>query len=127
MKKNILLIEKYEIISRPTAIFLGRHGFEVSVKKNVQEAMEFFAENGRQCDLMIIDFFSKKDTEIKAFKEFLALEQVKMRKIPVIAHTIYNDIILNREFRELGVVAILKKPYDMKEILSIFSKLGFSS
>ncbi len=118
MKKKILLAEDEEQIAKLVRFKLDYEGFDVSVVKNGQEAIDHILRE--EWDLLILDVMMPVKSGIQVLEEL----RVKKSMIPVLvlsAKGYQKDI--DHAF-ELGASQYLKKPFSPDELASLAKKMS---
>ena len=119
-KKRILVIDDEEILTRTFSKLLEKQGYEVFVAKNGGDALAMVEVE--TFDLIISDIRmpGKNGVDvIKAVQDFMDANQ--KRRVPVIFITGFADDQVEKKARELGPVAYLFKPFDVRELIDVVS------
>jgi DNA-binding response OmpR family regulator len=116
---NILIAEDEEHIAKLVAFKLNKEGFEVTIAKNGQEAIDLLL--AKPWKLLILDVMMPICDGWQVLKQLRATPEVA--KIPVLMLTAksYQQDMANAA--ELGATQFLKKPFEPSNLASVVRKL----
>lgn len=112
MKKNILIVEDEERISRILSLELMHEGFEVEIVDNGKKALQYTKE--KKWDLVLLDVMIP---EINGF-EVLRRIRLKDEQTPVIIVTARNSVFDKVNGLDHGANDYITKPFEMEELLA---------
>lgn len=111
-KGNILCVDDEESISILNQEMLSSLGYNVTAFSDSSEAMDAFRADPGQFDLVITDMTMPNLTGID-----LAGEMMKIRPgIPVILMTGFNDLINEKQAKEMGIKEFFMKPVSISDL-----------
>ena len=118
---RVLLAEDDLELRSLIAMVLRRNGFQVEMATDGSEALERLAStvlgrtSGRSPDLLITDYRMPKFDGLDVIE---ALRLVGVRT-PIILITAFGDAATHARAQALGVTAVLDKPFDLQDLLSL--------
>ncbi len=118
---RVLLAEDDLELRSLIAMVLRRNGFQVEMATDGSEALERLAStvlgraSGRSPDLLITDYRMPKFDGLDVIE---ALRLVGVRT-PIILITAFGDAATHARAEALGVTAVLDKPFDLQDLLSL--------
>lgn len=122
MSKRIVVIDDEEILVRSFSKLLEKHGYEVFGFKKGADAIAFGEEE--EIDLIICDMRMPGKNGVETVKDiFTFLEKNNKKRMPIIFATGYADQSMEAEARKLEPVAILKKPFDINQMVELVKKI----
>jgi len=118
---RILLAEDDPELRSLIAMVLRRNGFQVEMARDGSEALERLASTvlrrpaGRTVDLLITDHRMPK------FDGLDVIEALRLTGVhtPIILITAFGDAAIHARAETLGVAAVLDKPFDLQDLLSL--------
>ena len=118
---TVLLVEDDSELRSLIAAVLRRDRFDVEVVEDGSAALErlgstlFGDERANAPDLLITDF------RMPRFDGFDLIEALRLTRVrtPIILITAFGDAATHARARELGVAAVLDKPFDLQDLLSL--------
>jgi len=105
--EKILFIDDEKSIVKIVQRILERLGYQVETKTNPVEALELFRSGPDQFDLVITDMTMPKMTGENLAKEILNIRS----DMPIILCTGFREKISEEKVRELGMSALVFKPF----------------
>ena len=121
MLKKIVVIDDEEILVRSFSKLLEKKGYEVFGFKKGSDAIAFSEEE--DIDLIICDIRMPGKNGVETIQEiFSSLEKNSKKLMPVIFATGYADKIMEKAAEDLKPVAILKKPFDINQLIETVNK-----
>ncbi len=118
-KKHILIIDDEIPIVKLNRMTLEKLGYKVTTSTSSHEALETFRVAPSTFDLVITDMTMPKMTGDK-----LAFELIKIRPdLPVIICTGYGKEMSEKLFLEIGISAIVYKPFSRAELARTVQKV----
>jgi PAS domain S-box-containing protein len=110
--ERILFVDNEEAICEAAKWMLHTLGYEVSVRNNGLEALEFFVGDPARFDLVITDQIMQKMTGSE-----LAKELIKVRPdIPIVLCTGYSEPITTKTMKAMGLREVVTKPIVMSDM-----------
>ena len=109
--EKILFIDDEESIVKMVKRILERLGYQVETKTNPAEALELFRSGPDRFDLVITDMTMPKIAGEKLVKEILNIRA----NMPIILCTGYHEKISEEKAGELGVKALVLKPFVVRD------------
>ncbi|MCL5405545.1 MAG: PAS domain S-box protein [Deltaproteobacteria bacterium] len=117
-KERILFVDDEHAIADLGEKMLTRLGYQVTVSTSSLEALELFRNKPDMFDLLISDQTMPNMTGVD-----LAREVRRIRKdIPVIICTGYSERLTEEKAKELGISALVMKPFAIEHLASIIRK-----
>lgn len=111
---RILFVDDEVMVADVGSKVLSKIGYDVTVTSSSTKALEIFSENPNVFDLVVTD---QTMPDISGLE--LAVELLKIRPdLPIILCTGYSSKVSEEKVDELGIKALLFKPYD-KQMLSL--------
>jgi len=121
MAKNLLVIDDEDLVVRSLAKFLLKEGYEVSVARSAQEALEKVA--AADFDLIISDVRMPDMDGIETIRRIReALARAQKKPVPEIFITGYADIAKYQQAVAMRVAHYLYKPFDNVELLKVIKE-----
>jgi CheY-like chemotaxis protein len=105
--EKILFIDDEESIIKVVKRMLERLGYQVETKTNPVEALELFRSEPDRFDLVITDLTMPEIAGEKLIEEILSIHA----NMPIILCTGYHEKISEEKAGELGVKALVFKPF----------------
>ncbi len=109
---HILVVDDETVVAESIKHLLKKMGFEVTVRKNGKEAVDYYSKNFSSVDLVILDMVmpvkSGKDT-------FLEMKKIN----PDLAALITSGYCFNEDIQQLldgGARGFIQKPFDVSEL-----------
>lgn len=116
MDKKIVVIDDEEILVRSFSKLLEKRGYEVFGFKKGSDAIAFSEEE--DIDLIICDIRMPGKNGVETIQDIFAhLTKTNKKLMPVIFATGYADKDIERAAEQLKPVAILRKPFDVNQLL----------
>jgi signal transduction histidine kinase/ActR/RegA family two-component response regulator len=109
---NVLLIEDDEVLKEMTSEMLWQLNFSVTTCKNSKEALEYYRKNSNEIDLVFIDLVMPILNGYDCFME-LKIIDANVKAIIMSGHSINGDA---RKILDLGALAFIQKPFNMKDL-----------
>jgi len=109
--EKILFIDDEESIVKMVRRILERLGYQVETRTNPVEALELFRSGPDRFDLVITDMTMPKIAGEKLVKEILNIRA----NMPIILCTGYHEKISEEKTGELGVKALVLKPFVVRD------------
>ena len=114
-KQNILVVEDNENARRLLDTILRSNGYEVILAPDAEEGLRVL--ESATVDLVLLDLFLPGADGIQFLR--LRAEMEPERQPPVIVVSATEDMdTLRPQLRELGAKMALRKPFDVRELLS---------
>jgi len=111
--ETILLVEDEEMLLNLVSGMLTSHGYTVLAARDGREAVEIFRNHGEEIALVLSDLGLP---ELGGWEAFLRVREMNPRVKGVFA-TGYLDDRANKDMCEMGIPAVIRKPYVLEEIL----------
>lgn len=120
MGNGMILLVDDEKVNRQTAVeLLGHLGYNMLEAENGNEALEIFKDKWKDIDLVILDMIMPgKD----GYETFLEMKQIAPH-IKIILLTGYSDIEKVKIMNQLGLNAILRKPFQINEMSQVVEEI----
>lgn len=115
-EKTILIVDDHEDVRRSLADILEARGYEVYTASDGQEAVE--AVRNRPFCFVVMDIRMPRMGGVQALKELRELRP----EVPVALVSVYNMHSSTQRFLDLGAVAVLTKPLDIENLISLLNK-----
>ncbi len=115
---RILLVDDEEQVVQVTGEILQSLGYSVVGKTSPTEAIELFAKNPGQFDMLITDLTMAELTGLELSEKVKALRP----DIPIILITGYSDQVSKDAADEAGIAEYCMKPISMRELSMIVGK-----
>lgn len=115
---QILLAEDEEHIAQLIKFKLGKDGYQVTIAKNGEEAIEYISKN--QWALLILDVMMPIHDGWKVLETLRNSPQSEVPVLMLTAKSYQKDIA---KASELGATQFLKKPFDPKELSEVVRTL----
>ncbi len=117
--EKIMLVDDEPAILETLKAILSRQGYEVSTFNNGESALQVFADNSTEFDLIITDMTMPQMTGDKLSREVLKIRE----EIPIIICTGYHENFSEEEAIRAGIKKYLQKPVIGKELPKIIRDL----
>ncbi|UCC94579.1 MAG: response regulator [Candidatus Omnitrophota bacterium] len=118
MRKNILVIDDEELVTKSLVLLLHSEGYTTTVAKSGQQALE--KVRGNDYDLIICDVRMPGVDGVEVIKQIRAyLRESNRKQIPEILITGYADSDKYDRAMALRVVDYLYKPFENDELLRV--------
>lgn len=117
-KKTILLVEDEFFLAKTIKARLEFHGYEVFIKENGVEALEFLKEN--KVNLILMDVMMPLMDGWEATKRIKADD--KLKAIPVVFLTARARHEDHLKASEVGGQDYIAKPFESQDLLNVISK-----
>jgi len=117
-KKKILLVDDNWVVGNLECEILEHFGYQVDFKTDPMEALDHFRRKGHSFDLVITDM----DMPIMT-GDRLALEIMKIRKLPIVMCTGSNINFSKEEAAQMGIKAVIMKPVIGNELKELLHKI----
>ncbi len=114
---SILYVEDKPINQKVFSIMLEKYGCKVDIADNGEDGVEMAKKN--EYNLIFMDL---QMPVMNGFESAKRINEIMDNPPPIIAVTAYHDIIEERELSKNGIVDVVSKPYNSKEI---FDKLVY--
>ena len=117
---RVLVVDDEAAIGRLLAKLLTRLGYQPTVAAGPLEALAIIKRDPAAFDILFTDQTMPLLTGLE-----LAREAMQARPgLPVVLGTGHSEIAGEAEARRLGICAFVRKPYELKALSTIMSKLG---
>ena len=110
--ETILVVDDEESITKLISELLPKLGYRVETKNDSQEALAYFQENPQKFDLVVADVTMPVMTGDKLAQQMLRIRQ----DIPIILATGFSTRVSDQSAQELGIRAILTKPFIINQL-----------
>lgn len=117
--QSILLVDDEPSILKATKAALSRKGLSVQIASDGKHALDLFKANPENFDLIVTDQSMPRMSGVDLIKEIRALPS----DIPIIFSTGHLGLSNEKEFGDIGITSILRKPWSAKELLAQIQKL----
>ncbi len=122
--KRLLMVEDSMQNKIVTGKILKTFGFEIQCAKDAEEVYEILmATPEYYFDAIVMDTEIIKDSDIKAVDRIRHLDNDYKASIPIVAITSGEDETNSDKFADLHTPFCFSKPYDLKEMVSVFSRI----
>lgn len=116
---RVLVVDDEPMVADTISMMLKSLGYEVTIKTSSEEALDVFKKSPQDFDLVISDMtmpgLTGKD---------LAVKMLSLRPdIPIILCTGYSGLINEEKAKEIGVKALVMKPFSMGEFTTTIRKV----
>lgn len=111
---TILLAEDDTMVRQLAATILNKAGYKALVASNGDEAKRLFAEHADTIDLALLDVVMPKSSG-RMVAEYIRSTRPNM---PILFCSGYDFNILESGLEPTGEIAIIRKPYDRRDILA---------
>jgi CheY-like chemotaxis protein len=98
---------------------LERFGYQVEARMNPVEAFELFRSKPDQFDLVLTDMTMPQMTGVKLAEKLKVIRP----DVPIIICTGYSSLVDEEKAKEIGIGAIIMKPFVMREIATTIRKV----
>lgn len=115
---RVLLVEDQPLLARVVAALLGREGMSVDIADNGQQAIDRLRVS--TYDLVITDLMMPEMDGIQLL-EWIRLDAALT--VPVVVLSANTDHAHTQRLEELGVLAVLKKPFDIEHFAATVTGL----
>ncbi|MCM8775462.1 MAG: response regulator [Candidatus Omnitrophica bacterium] len=120
-KKRILAIDDDLLVRESLKMFLEREGIETTVVSGGREALELLSKE--VFDLILVDV---RMPEMNGIETLKAIRELRRRfgkpPLPEIVLTAYDDELVKKEAKKLGVRDFILKPFELNSFLSTLRK-----
>ncbi len=120
MKKRILLVDDHQLARGALKLFLETQGYYVEEAENGAEGLVAI-EQGRTFDLVISDNQMPVMTGIELIQHLA--QRSYLSSHPLILYSGNLTPELERQAHDLGVSAVLSKPYNFTELLAFIHQV----
>lgn len=118
--KKVLMIDDEELILLTTRLLLQKHGIEVVCSSNSAETVSLAKSTAP--DLILLDLMMP---DIDGWETLRQLkEDPATSGIPVVLFTAGDFVATENQLREWNVLALIKKPFRLPELLGIITNTG---
>lgn len=117
-KRAILIVDDNVALTKSMALILKLKGHHVVTAHSGKDAIDFV--RSQPFDLIIMDIKMHEMNGVEALKEIRKIRSV----VSVLMMTAYQMDPQISEAMELGVMGVLKKPFDMEAIFQIIEHIG---
>ncbi|MCE5336723.1 MAG: response regulator [Desulfobacteraceae bacterium] len=117
-KGRILLIDDEQMILEVAQTLLETLGYEVTAQRDAFEALQTFAANPDEFDLVITDYFMPRLNGMDFTAKILHIRP----RMPIIICTGFSEEITRETLSELGV-GLLVKPFEMCQLHEAVEKM----
>lgn len=115
---KVLIVEDSPLVRKMYGLALSPREHELTTAEDGRRALELMADPERRFDLILLDL-RMPDMDGVAFLRELR-RNARFRGLPVILTTVEPDTSeLLREARELGVAAVVKKPWKPQQLRQV--------
>jgi DNA-binding response OmpR family regulator len=117
--KTILIVEDEELMLRLLERFFSRHGYQVMVASDGEQAVGIYHAHQREIDAVLLDVRLPRMTGEEVFRR-MKEENAAVR---VVMASGFLEPGLKAEMALAGVRYFMDKPYVLEELLEIFQSL----
>lgn len=117
--ERILIVDDEESIAKLEKQILERLGYQVTMKLNSLEALEWFKENPHNIDLIITDMAMPNMSGDKLSSEIKSIRP----DVPLVLCTGYNDRIEDKNDKDMGIDGLLMKPIIKSDLAHMVRKI----
>lgn len=118
---NILFVDDEEMVADVGSKLLERLGYKVTVTSSSIEALAILTDNPAAFDLVVTDQTMPDISGLELVAELLKIRP----ELPIILCTGHSNKVTEEKIEEMGIKALLYKPYDRKMLsLTVQSVLG---
>jgi CheY-like chemotaxis protein len=114
---SVLVVDDEDMILEFMADLLANWGLDVTVKSNGVEAKHAFAAEPQRYDLVLTDHTMPRVTGLELARQIRRIRP----GTPVILYTGYGEDIAEAELAAAGVRALVRKPVDPAELLTLIT------
>ena len=112
---KVLIIDDERMLSSTTKLLFQKQGIEAIVAVNGQQGIEMAGLD--KPDMILLDIMMPGMNGWKVLH--LLKENSDTRDIPVVIFTATDFVVSDLTLRQRGAVAVLRKPFHLKELLSV--------
>lgn len=116
---HILIVDDHQVIRDVTTRMLTSLGYDVVTAKDGLEALEYFKENWRDIDLVILDMVMPNMGARECFRE---LKRINPR-VRSILSTGYDKNNAAQEILNEGIADFVQKPYQLQKLSEIVARV----
>ncbi len=117
--ERILFVDDEEIISEIGKEILEELSYRVISTTSSTKALEIFRAHPHRFELIITDMTMPGMTGLDLAREILGIQP----DIPMILCTGFNEFIHEEDVRELGIKALLLKPFSVKDFAAVIRRV----
>ena len=110
--ESILFVDDEESIVAMAKMLLARLGYDVTICRNGEEALEAFLADPRRFDLVITDQTMPKMTGAELARELLLIHS----DLPIILCTGFSEIVSEEVAKQIGIREYLHKPWRSNDV-----------
>ena len=112
---HVLVVDDEAMVSEFMRDLLESWGLDVTVAANGMDAKDIFARDPRRFDAVITDQTMPRLTGLALARDLLTARP----DLPVILYTGYSDGLTAAEVKAAGVLALVRKPIEPRELLAL--------
>ena len=115
----VLVVDDEPQVRNVARRLLTTHGYRVLEASTAEEALEKYASDGRDIDLVILDFIMPGMGGRRGLERLRALDQA----VPVIIASGYSAEVTSSDLLQRGAQAFVAKPYQAKTMLRVVRRV----
>ncbi len=119
-KKHIVIIEDDPVLRDLTSMALSLEGNEINVFENGSMGIDYLENHLPQVDLILLDLFMPV---LDGMQVLNWLRKTKDSSVNVVVMTAMTESETEKKLLEAGANTVLKKPLDIKMLLTATSEL----
>ncbi|MEW6428042.1 MAG: PAS domain S-box protein [Thermodesulfobacteriota bacterium] len=116
---HVLFVDDEAIIVQSMRIVLEQMGLKVTTSSSSRRALQLFAEQPREFDLVITDQTMPNMTGVEMSREMLALRP----DIPIILTTGYSESVNAEDAKKTGIREFLMKPLVIDDLKKVVARI----
>ncbi|MFC3095148.1 PAS domain S-box protein [Alteromonas sediminis] len=117
--RTVLVVDDEPLIRELCHDVLTANGYQVLLATNGQEAVDMYAQQGKEIDVVILDLMMPVLNGDDAFKKLKALNPA----INVIISSGYDSNASMGDLLNMGVAGVLEKPYKLDKMLTTLAEI----
>lgn len=110
--ERILLVDDEDFVLELEKALLEKLGYRVTSSNSPLQALETFAQNRGNFDLVMTDMTMPKMNGAQLVEEIVSIDQ----QMPIIICTGFSELINEKKAKAIGACEYVMKPFDMREI-----------
>jgi len=119
-QKNIVIIEDDKVLRELTEMALSLEGYQIHCFENGELGIDYLKENLSQVDLILLDLFMPVLDGVHVLNW---LRKDQQSNVFVVVMTAMSDTFTEQNILKSGANKLIKKPLDMKTLLTSINGL----